>query len=262
MPFKGQGVADVVADEKRGLLYVVTCEAQHWMRYDVKTRHYRELGPLLTPYATTLVDRLGRANALTADFRLAQYDPATGKVTLRPILRDGRRFRRPDSNAIPTWNLAADRRTAYLILMNDPTLVEIDLGSAGGRSRGKLLEGKNPDCRCGLSIAPDGVYAVIRVDNTTRFGAGHLHHLVRFDPKSGSTRDLGVLAVKNPGFFDFGKPGGKRPPYSHGYHTLPDGTLTPLHHHMALIVTRDGTIWVTVLYPFTLLRIAPADLPR
>jgi hypothetical protein len=151
--------------------------------------------------------------------------------------------------------------------MNDTTLVEIDLASAGkvvkARSRGRMLAGRNPDCRCGLSIGPDGkVYAVIRVDNDTKFGKGHLHHLTRYDPKTGKVQDLGVLAVKNPDFFDFRPKGGKAPPWSHGYHRLPDGTLTPLHHHMALLMGRDGTAWVTILYPFTLLRVEPAELRR
>ena len=38
-------------------------------------------------------------------------------------------------------------------------------------------------------------------------------------------------------------------------HTLPDGTLTPLHVVMATVVARDGTIYATTIYPFTLLRI-------
>lgn len=68
--------------------------------------------------------------------------------------------------------------------------------------------------------------------------------------------DLGVLAVKNPDFFDFGPgPDGKPKPWTHGFHRLPDGTLTPLHCHMALLVARDGTLYVTSIYPFTLLRI-------
>ena len=45
------------------------------------------------------------------------------------------------------------------------------------------------------------------------------------------------------------------PPAGHGFHTLPDGTLTPLHVIMALIVARDGTIYATTIYPFTLLKV-------
>ena len=273
MPRGGQGVIDVVADERRGLIYVVTCEDQHWMLYDVRTRTYRELGPRLTPYATTLIDADGRANALTDDFRLAQFDPATNKLTLREIriATAGRTFRRTGREAVPTWTLTADRRRAWLILMNDPTLLEIDLVAKVAKSQvvraishGKMIEGKRPDSRCALSVGPDGrLYAVVRVDNDTKFGRGYLHHLGRFDPKRRKMEDLGVLAVRNSGFFDFEKgPNGERPPWSHGYHRLPDGVLTPLHHHLAMIVARDGTVYVTILYPFTLLRIAPPNSSR
>jgi outer membrane protein assembly factor BamB len=270
MPCKGEGVIDVVADEGRGLLYVVTCEEQHWMVSDLKGTKYRELGPLLTPYATTLVAADGRAYALTADFKLAQYDPATGKVTTRPIEVGGKALTRADNNSIPTWVLTPDRRRAYLLLMNDPTLLEIDLTGGGdvakAVSHGKLIEGKNPDSRCALSVAPDGrVYALVRVDNETGFGSGYLHHLVRFDPAKNAAEDLGVIKVSNPGYFNFGPgPDGNKPRHSHGFHTLPDGALTPLHVHMALIVTRDHTVYATVIYPFTLLRIEAfrEDKPR
>ena len=40
MPYKEQGIADVVADEDRGLIYVVTCEDQHWMKYNVTTKKF------------------------------------------------------------------------------------------------------------------------------------------------------------------------------------------------------------------------------
>ena len=261
MPYPCQGVIDVVADESRGLIYAVTCEDQHWMLYHTKTRAYRELGPLLTPYATTLIDHKGNANALTRQFQLATYEPKTGALRTRDILVDGTRFIRRDQNAIPIWQLAADGRTAYLILMNDPTLVEINLAGSGrtvtAKSHGKMVQGRNFDSRGSLSIAPDGrIYALVRVDNATGFGSGYLHHLARFTPHTKRMEDLGVLAVKNPDFFDFSpRDDGKPPPFSHGYHKLPDGTLTPLHVHMALLVARDGTIYATILYPFTLLRI-------
>jgi hypothetical protein len=100
---------------------------------------------------------------------------------------------------------------------------------------------------------------VIRIDNKTGFGTGYLHHLVRHDPKTGTMADLGVLAIKNPNFFDFKKGPTKNPDGSprpcHGYHTLPDGTLSPLHVILAMIVASDGTIYATVLAPFTLLKI-------
>jgi hypothetical protein len=266
MPSKGYGVGDVVADEGRGLLYVVAeavkpAAPMRWMRYDLKKKEYRELGPRPMPYATTLLDGKGRAHTvIEGEFRLATYDPAADNVTQRPVEVEGKKFGKV---AIPTWQLAADGRTAYLIQMSDPTLIEIDLYSGGeavkATSRGKMIAGKNADSRQGLSIAPDGrVYAVVRVDNETKFGAGHLHHLTRYDPKTKKVEDLGVLAVTNPDYFDFRpRSDGEPPPFSHGFHQLPDGTLTPLHHHMALVVGRNGTIYVTIIYPFTLLRIGP-----
>jgi hypothetical protein len=262
MPFPGQGVADVVADESRGLTYVVTCEDQHWMLGSTKPgQPYKELGPTLTPYAMTLVDDAGRASTITKDFQLAQYDPTTQKTTVRPIEIEGnKRWTRADNSSIPTWNLTPDRKRAYLVLMNDPTLLEIDLSPAGdvvkAASHGKLLEGKNPDCRCGMALGPDGaVCAVIRVDNDTKFGAGYFHHLVRWNPKTNAKEDLGVLKVNNPDFFQWKTADGKDAPFSNGFHRLPDGTLTPMYHHMALIVDHSGTVWITIISPFTLLKV-------
>lgn len=267
MPFPGQGVIDVTADEARDLLYVVTCEDQHWMLGRLAGAPWRELGPMLTPYAMTLVDGRGVASALTKDFQLAQYDPAADKVTTRPIHVDGKLWTRANGNSIPTWQLDPDGRHAWLILMNDPTLLRIDLHTDGpqvnAQSRGLMLEGKHPDSRCALTIHPDGkIYALIRIDNATGFGAGYLHHLVRYDPKANKHEDLGVLKVQNPDYFDF-KPGpdGKQKQWTHGFHTLPDGSLTPLHAHMALMAARDGAIYATIIYPFTLLKVDAYKLP-
>ncbi len=263
MPMHGQGVADVVADERRGLLYVVTCEDQHWMVGDIAGKAYREIAPGLCRYAATLLDPDGNAHALTDDFRLARYEPGTGKLTVRDVVVDGVRWKRPDDNAIPTWQIAADGRTAYLILMNDARLIRLDLrpdgaGPVVGTRLGAMVEGKHPDSRGALAIGPKGdVYAVVRVDNATGFGAGYLHHLARYEPASGRIRDLGVLRVSNPDYAPAADKDGKPLPHRHGFHRLPDGSLTPLHAHMALTVARDGTAYVTVIYPFTLLRIEP-----
>ena len=267
MPLAKEGVIDVVADEARGRLYVVTCEEQHWMVGTLAGAPWRELGPMLTPYAATLVDARGVASALTADFQLAQFDPATERVTMRPISLDGKPWARANNNAIPIWQLDPDGRHAWLVLMNDPTLLRIDLQSPGeqvtAESRGRMIEGKNPDCRSALTLHPDGkIYALVRVDNTTGFGTGHLHHLVRYDPAAQRHEDLGVLKVSNPDFFDWSPgPDGKPKPWTHGYHKLPDGTLTPLHAHMALLAARDGTLYATILYPYTLLKIDGFKLP-
>jgi hypothetical protein len=278
MPMAKQGVIDVVADEARQRLYVVTCEDQHWMlgrpsnlqpsgaaAFVAGGIQWSELGPMLTPYATTLMDSRGMANAITKDFELTQCDPATNKITTRPIMVDGQRWTRANTSAIPTWQLDSDGRHAWLILMNDPHLLRVDLHSPGdhvvAENRGLMLAGKNPDSRCALTIHPDGrVYALVRVDNPA--GSGMLHHLVRYDPKEKKHEDLGVLKVENPDYFDWApKPDGKPKPWTHGFHKLADGTLTPLHAHMALLAARDGTLYATIIYPFTLLKIETYKTP-
>src|SRR5262249_16369655 len=266
---EGEGVIDVVADEARGLIYVITCEHQHWMLFDTKhpDKGYRALGPILRDQPNTVIDKHGRATTMTKDYQGARYNPADDKVSVDALLVDGKAFSDvvgPDA-VHPDWRLAADGRTAYLQLLNDLGLFQVDLdGSAGkpvqARSLGNRIEGKHPDSRGSISIAPDGrVYSAVRIDNDTGDGTGYLHHIVRYDPKAGRMADLGIPAVKNPDFFDFKGPQAKNPDGSlrprHGSHPPPDATLTPLHVIMALIVARDGTIYATTIYPFTLLRI-------
>jgi hypothetical protein len=264
---EGEGVIDVTADEARGLIYVITCEEQHWMLYKTRTRTYRELGPILRNQPNTLIDAQGRGTAITADYRLARYDPATDRVTVDPLQVGGRAFADYlGANRVhPDWRITPDGRTAYLQLLDDLRMFRIDLTSAAGQpvlatDLGNRIQGAHPDSRGSISIGPDGrVYSAIRVDNRTGFGTGYLHHLVRHDPRTQAMDDLGVFAIRNPDFFNFTGPqarnadGSLRP--RHGYHTLPDGTLTPLHVIMAMIVTRDGTIYATTIYPFTLLKV-------
>jgi hypothetical protein len=264
---EGQGVIDVTADETRGLIYVITCEEQHWMLYDTRTKTYRELGPILRDQPNTLIDARGRGTAITADYRVARYDPATDRVTIDPLLVGGQPFAEylGARRVHPDWRIMPDGQTAYLQLLDDLRMFRVDLSGPAGQpvtaqDLGDRVRGKHPDSRGSINIGPDSqVYSSVRVDNETGFGSGYLHHLVRHDPATGGMEDLGVFAVSNPGFFDFAAGPGKNPDGSprpvHGYHTLPDGTLTPLHVIMALIVARDGTIYATTIYPFTLLKV-------
>jgi hypothetical protein len=264
MPFKGEGVNDVTADEKAGLVYVVTCEDHHWMILDLKSRKYREPDPKLrlTPYAQTLIDHQGRAVVVTRDFGLARFDPKTDKLEVLEFASDGKPIGTAGDKLGPAcWAQSNDAQTVFLVRMSDSRLFQIDL--AAGRPKvpvrdcGLMIEGKNFDSRGSLIVGHDNqVYALMRVDNETGFGKGYLHHLVSYDPVSTRKRDHGVLGVKNADWFDFspGK-GGKPKPWSHGFHKLPDGTYTPLHVHMALIQAKDGTLYATSIYPFTLLRI-------
>ena len=259
MPYPTEGVIDVTADEQRGIHYIVTCEQQHWMRYDTATGKYRELGPMLTPYATTLLDKDGRAHAITKNHELATYDPATDEVTVRPLDIDGKggRLGAIGKNTIPNWVLAPDGHTAFLVRLGNVSLLEIDLSQKGDTARaidrGKMIAGSNPDTRCALDFGPDGrLYAAVLIDNDTGWGEGRLHHLVRYDGKTRRHEDLGVIVVRNPAFMDWAVAHERR---VHGYVKLPDGTLTLRYAHMGLIVASDGTVYMTHLYPYTLLRI-------
>ena len=266
---EGEGVIDVTADEARGLIYVITCEEQHWFLYDVKTKKFRELGPILRDQPNTLIDAQGRGTAITKDYQVARYNPKTDKVSVDPLLVGGKPFAEvAGTNRVhPDWRITPDGKTAYLQLLNDLRMFRVDLSGKEGKpvvttSLGDRIAGVHPDSRGSISIGPDGrVYSAVRVDNKTGFGAGYLHHLVRHDPKKSkdAMQDLGVFTVSNPGFFDFKGVQAKNPDGSlrprHGYHTLPDGTLTPLHVIMGLIVARDGTIYATTIYPYSLLKV-------
>lgn len=263
---EGEGVIDVVADESRGLVYVITCEEQHWMLYDIASKKYRDLGVILRDQPNTLIDAFGRGTAITEKYEVARYDPKLDSVSVSPLMVGTMSFAEyiGEGRVHPDWRITPDGKSAYLQLLNDLRLFRVDLT---GDSKdpvvavdlGNRIGGENPDSRGSISIGPDGkVYCVVRIDNKTGFGSGYLHHLICYDPVARSMEDRGVLTISNPDFFDFAAEprknddGSTRP--SHGFHRLPDDTLTPLHVVLATIVARDGTIYATTLYPFTLMK--------
>src|SRR5207237_6097023 len=132
---------------------------------------YRALGPILRDQPNTLIDSKSRATAITKDYEVARYDPATDKVTVDKLLVDGKPFAEVvGPKAVhPDWRLAADGKTAYLQLLNDLRMFEVDLGGEAGkpvvaRSRGDRVEGKNPDSRSADSVRPAGrVYSPVRL---------------------------------------------------------------------------------------------------
>lgn len=264
---EGEGVIDVTADEERGLIYVVTCEHQHWMLYSMKTKTYRELGPILKDQPNTIIDAQGRGTAITADYRVARYEPAKDRVTVDALTVEGKPFAEylGAKRVHPDWRITPDGRTAFLQMLDDLRMFRVDLTSPAGKpviatNLGERIKGNHPDSRGSICLGPDGrVYSAVRIDNTTKFGTGYLHHLVRHDPATRRMEDLGVFTVRNPAFFNFTGPQAKNPDGTlrprHGYHTLPDGTLTPLHVIMSMIVARNGTIYATTIYPYTLLKV-------
>src|SRR6188508_789551 len=130
------------------------------MVFDTKRpeKGYRALGPVLRDQPNTLIDSKGRATAITEDNEVARYDPATDRVTVDPILVDGKPFREVvGKEAVhPDWRLAADGATAYLQLLNDLRMFRVDLSGEVGKpvvaaSLGDRVAGKGPDSRGAIS---------------------------------------------------------------------------------------------------------------
>src|SRR5436190_246391 len=102
-------------------------------------------------YPTAEEKKTGKVATYRGGFG-ARYDPATDKVTVDPLVVDGQPFAEVvGPKAVhPDWRLAADGKTAYLQLLNDLRMFEVDLGGEAGRpvaakSLGNRVEGKNPD---------------------------------------------------------------------------------------------------------------------
>jgi hypothetical protein len=280
----GEGVIDVAADEGRGLIYVVTCEQQHWTAYDMAAKKYMEPDPSLrlVNYATTLIDSRVIASAIAVEttdepevdgfkpqqFRRAQYNPTTGKVTVRDLALDGRKWLRLSRDGdLPEWSLAPDGHIAWLVRLGNATVISIDLLTQGetvpALSRGKLLEDEGIDIRCGLTFHPDGcIYSICVVANNTGFGSARLEKLARFNLKTCKSEDLGVVTISNPEFYDKAVmlPNGTKKNWSHGFVELPDKTLAATIN-MTLRAAHDGTLYATQIYPFSLLRFDQFRLP-
>ena len=87
---------------------------------------------------------------------------------------------------------------------------------------------------------------------------GQWLELVSYRPGDKATKHHGRLAIKNPDYAKLTDAAGKPLPYSHGVHRpTPDGPLVPRYVIMAIAAAKDGTVYVTTLYPFTLHAIKP-----
>ena len=63
--------------------------------------------------------------------------------------------------------------------------------------------------------------------------------------------DRGPVAIRNPNYTAFTDAKGKPKPHHHGVYRLGDGTLLPRYVIMGICAARDGTVYLTTLYPFT-----------
>jgi sugar lactone lactonase YvrE len=268
IPIKHQGIISLTPDESRGVAYLSTCsderptESTHFMMLDLKTGSYRDLMDCRHMYAFIVVDHEGRAYHPILGGDVARYDPKTKRLERLVQTIDGKTPKESSLLATPkshpiNWDVSPDGKTLYAVAMSGNHLYSYDLTATGkvlpGKNLGKLLsDAEQTDCRA-MCVGPDGkVWAVV-------LEKGKHLHLVSYRKGDQAPRDHGELFVSNPQYTPFKDPTGKALPWHHGMKTLSDGKMTPLYH-MGVCEARDGSVYVTVIYPFTVLKIAPKDL--
>jgi hypothetical protein len=265
VPVRHQGIISFTPDESRGVAYISTCsderpvESTHFMILDLESGEYRDLMDCRHMYAFIVVDYLGRAYHPILGGDIARYDPRSGKLQRLRQTVDGQPpsaeslLAHPQSHPI-NWDISLDRKTLYAVAMRGNQLFAYDLTSDGdvlnGRSLGPLVPGaKATDCRA-MCVAPDGtVWAGVAA---TFEGRGQFLHVVRWRPADSAPRDMGPIAIRNPDYVTTKKADGKTKPWHHGVYRLPDGKLLPRYTIMGICAARDGTVYLTTLYPFTL----------
>jgi streptogramin lyase len=262
-PWPHDGVISVAPDEGRGVAYVSTCsddrpiDHTHFMVLDLAKTSYRDLGDMEQAYAFIVLDDKGRAYHPTRGGSVARYDPAADKLEKLSITVDDKPP--PEGltkdGAIYNWDATRDGKTLYCVEMTTNALFSFDLTAAGdklpGKSLGELLPGaKKTDCRA-MCVGPDGrVWAAV-----TDQGAadGPTLHLVGYKPGDKAPRDLGPVGIANPDYTKFTGDDGKPLPWRHTVRKAKDGTLTPWQP-MGVCGAADGSVYVTTIAPFTLLK--------
>jgi hypothetical protein len=266
------GIISVMPDEERGVAYLSTCsddrpiDHTHFLVLDLKTKKYTDLGDMEHAYAFIVLDAKGRAYHPVRGGTIARYDPATKKLEKLAVSVDGKpagkMFTKDD--CILNWDSSPDRKTLWAVEMTTNALYRFDLtgDKPVGVTVGPLLDpgtkGRT-DCRC-LCVGPSGtVWAAVTVHGVAD---GPRLHLVRLDPKTDKQpRDLGRIGVANPDFTTFVDDKGKPKPWHHTMPVTKDGTRSPWQP-MGIAETRDGTVWVKTIAPYTLINLSKAQVRK
>lgn len=265
IPVPHQGVISVMPDESRDVAYLSTCsderpvESTHFMKLDLKTGEYRELMDCRHMYAFIVLDWLGRAYHPILGGAIARYDPRNDKLERLEQTIDGAPptaaslLAQAESHPI-NWDISPDRKTLYAVAMSGNQLYCYDLTtqrhSLPGRGLGPLIAGaEKTDCRA-MCVGPDGtVWAGVAA---TFKESGQRLHLVSYTPGGAAPVDHGPIAISNPDYTEFTDNSGKPLPWHHGVHQVEDGPMLPRYTIMGICAARDGTVYLTTLYPFTL----------
>lgn len=269
IPVPNQGVISVTPDESRGVAYISTCsderptESAHFMILDLESGKYRDLGDTRHMYAFIVVDHLGRAYHPWLGGEIGRYDPRTDKLQMLKQTIDGQPITQnsphklladPKSHPI-NWDISPDGKTLWAVAMSGNALYSYDLTGDGdtlaGKFHGPLIPAATAtDCRA-MCVGPDGtVWAGIAA---TYGKEGQWLELVSYKPGDQATKHHGRLAIQNPDYTKFTDDAGKELRWHHGVHRpTPDGPLVPRYTIMAIAAAKDGTVYMTTLYPFTL----------
>jgi len=265
IPVPKQGVISITPDESRGVAYISTCsderpiESTHFMILDLETGKYRDLMDCRHLYAFIVVDHLGRAYHPILGGKIARYDPRSDKLsqltqTINGAAPGKETFLAREQGHPINWDISPDRKTMYAVPMSENQLYAYDLSGSGntlpGRSLGPIVPGaEKTDCRA-MCVGPDGtVWAGVAA---TFRGRGQYLHLISYSPGAKAPVDHGPVAVGNPEVIASEGKDGKPLPWSHGFTPLAGGTLIPRYTIMSICAARDGTVYFTTLYPFTL----------
>lgn len=268
MPMKHHGVISVTPDEKRGLVYISTCddgrplEHSHFMVGDLKTKTYRDLGDSEHSYAFIVLDDKGRAYHPLRGGTISRYDADSDKLEKLSVTVDGQPAPKEiaKDGAILNWDTTADGKVLYCVEMSTNQLFSFDLTAPGstipGRRLGALLPGaKSTDCRA-LAVSPTGKVWMGMTEPGPR---GPIAHLVSYTPGTPAPRDHGIIAVANPDYIQLTDANGKLKPWHHTLRKEKDGTLTPWQP-LGIAAAADGSVYVETLAPLTIFRFRPEQL--
>lgn len=266
IPVKHHGIISITPDEARKVAYVSTCadtrpESSHFLKLDLETGKYQDLGETNHVFAFIVVDKHGRAYHPMLGGDVLRYDPKTDKVERLKQRIDGQpptpesRLADTDSHCV-NWEIDPGKRMLYAVAMSGNQLYSYDLlapskeGVLEGKSLGKLSEkAESTDCRA-LCIAPTGmVWAAV----SATYGKGRrFAELVSYKPNDPAPIIVGPIAVKNPDFTTFADRKGVPYPWHQGFRRFGDGNLIPTAVLLGVCATRDAQ-YVLALAPLTLL---------
>ena len=206
---------------------------------------------------------MGRAYHPSLGGDIARYDPRTDtlerlKQTIdgKPPRKETRLALTPNPDPI-NWDMTPDGKTLYAQPMTGKSLYAYDLTAKGttlaGRRVGTLVSGATgTDCRA-MCVGPTGdVWVAVTAADPK---VGRLLHLVSYRAGEKAPFDHGPVAIRNPNFTKFKDKNGKPLPFHLGFIKLEDGTTTTRYVTMGVCQSKDGTVYILALHPYSVLQI-------